>query len=118
MKISLQKIYDSHMSIRKLLSADLPVKTAFKLSRLAKELNGLFQDVEAQRIRLVEKYGEKDEKGHSQVTQENMEQFSKEITELFSEEVEVDFSPISIEELEGAKLSAFDMEGLSFLIME
>lgn len=117
MKLTLKEIYDSQPSMRKLLMIDFPIKTAFKLSRMSRKIGEIFQDLEAQRVKLVEKYGEESENG-STVKAENIEKFQEELNELLQEEEDLGIEPIPLEELADAKLSALDMMTLAPFLKE
>jgi len=118
MKVSLRNIYDSQTAIRKLVSADLPIKTAFRVTRMVRKINDIFQDVEKQRVALVEKYGEQAKDGNYKVKNENITMFQKDFSELLNEEVEVDIDQLLLEELSNIKISAVELQALEPFIKE
>ena len=78
--------------IKKVNDSDkLSPKTAYKFSRLVKELDTNFQTYNGKRLELITKYGEPDpeQEGVSKVSGENKDKFVKEFTELANEEFDV-----------------------------
>lgn len=116
MKTTLANIYNNWQAVGKLSAIDLPAKQAYGLARFLKEAGEHYEAVEKQRIKLVEKYGATNDSGQVTVTPEQMGDFVTEFNELLSVEVDV-FNPgLTLENLEGAKLSALTFFGLTWLI--
>ena len=64
MKITLGEIINGKNSLEKLISKEIKIKAAFKLSKLTKMINEEIQLYENQRGSLIKKYGgEPDDKG-------------------------------------------------------
>ncbi len=119
MKITLGEILNGKNSLEKLISKEIKIKTAFKLSKLAKMVTEEMQLYEEQRIGLVKKYGdEPDEKGATAVKPENNQKFIEELTELTGVEVELDFEPISVDELGDIEISAGDLSLIEKFLSE
>jgi len=117
MKIKIGLVIASQASLNKLLSLELPIKIAFRLNRLLKELQDPIKLAEDQRLVLVKKYGSEDEEsGQVRVTEANMAEFVKQVTELHEEEIEISFKPIDVEDLGDAKLSAFEVNALESFV--
>ena len=78
--------------MRKVNDSDkLSPKTAYKFSKLVRELDTNFQTYNGKRLELIAKYGEPDpeREGVSTVSGENKDKFVEEFTELANEEFEV-----------------------------
>jgi len=121
MKLKLMQIQNAMPALQKVLNAELPVKVAFRLSRLAKAVGDVAKDIEQQRANLVKKYGEEVEGGRPgdyRVLDENISQFQQEFGELLQEDVRLDTEPVKLEALEGVKLTAIDMVALEPFISE
>ena len=56
MKLKLSDIFQSKDSLVKLANSDLPIKTAYNLSKLVKKLNEEYQNLEDFRVELVRKH--------------------------------------------------------------
>ncbi len=118
MKITLKKLQRAQPAMQKLMNADLPIKSAFKLSRIAKVINDVFQDLEQQRTKLVQKLGAPSSQGFA-VKPENIQVFTEEFETLLGEEVEINIAPLSEDELllfEEVKLSAMDLVALESIL--
>ena len=77
------------------------------------------ETLEKSRIKLIEKYAEEKQEGKEmKVSDENNDVFQKEFTELLQEEVEIDFKPISVEDLGDISISTNDIIGLQKIFKE
>jgi hypothetical protein len=120
MKIKVGEIVASRESLAKLIGKELPVKAAFRLSRVVKTLNTELKDFEEQRMKLIQKYGEKKEGQEDTmiVKPENMEAFSTEMEALFTEEIEVSYEPVTVADLGNVQITPSDMVALEKFIVE
>ena len=118
MKVKLVEVYNSVSVMNKILDAQLPASIAFKLTKLLKSLNDEIKSIEDQRVKLVSKYGEKDENNSVSVSETNKESFMKEFGELLNTDIEIQWEPVSIEKFDGLNLSANDLLKVSFLFAE
>ncbi len=120
MKFTLQEIYNLGQSLGKLLSQELPIKTAYKLLKFSKECSSELQTLEKARVKLVKQYaGEKEEGKEVQVSDKNKEIFSKEFNDLLQEEVSIKFKPqLYINDFGDIQISAADLISLDKLIKE
>ena len=119
MKIKLATIRGGIESFKKLLTANLPIKLAYSLSKSVKKLEGEVKIVEEQRIALLKKYGTSpDEKGNVTVLPENIEFFVKDFNGLLEVEVDIDITPVKLSELGDIKLSAVDLSNLEGIVVE
>lgn len=116
MKATLANIYNNWTAIGKLSAIDLPAKQAYGLARFLKEAGEHYEAVEKQRIKLVEKHGATNDDGQVTVIPEKMGAFVSEFNELLSVEVDVFDPKLTLESLEGAKLSALTFFGLTWLV--
>ena len=109
MKLTLGELLNGKPALEKLVNLEISIKAAYKLSRIIRKLNEELQNFEEQRQKLVNQYGEPQENGNVIVTQENMEAFAKELNDLASLEIELDFEPVSLEELGDVKMKAAEL---------
>jgi hypothetical protein len=120
LKITLQKIVNAQGSLEKLLSKELPIKTAYRLGRAVSKLNSELTQFQESRKALIKKYGIEDGKGGFLIPEddaENRKKFETDIKELLEVEVEISgFSPVPIAELDGVKIAAMDMANLEEFI--
>lgn len=118
MRIQLKNLVNSQKSLNRIIDQDLPIATAYKLSKLAKAVREELSSIEEARIKLIQKYGE-DTEGSWKVKKENEPKFHEEMAELLDQEVELNCDPIKVADL-GASftLSAIDVANLDTLISE
>jgi hypothetical protein len=101
----LGEIFTSVEVLTEVMKQKLPVKAAYRLSRIADEINGEMKKMDEFRIKLIESLGEKGEDGNSKVKEENMPEFREKYAELMSTEVQLNIKPIPI-----SWLGDFDIE--------
>ncbi|WP_337872886.1 hypothetical protein [Ignavibacterium sp.] len=111
MKIKLKYIVENTEPIANLLKLELPVKTAYKLAKLSNTIQSELREFEQLRNNLIKKYGKQsgDEIKIEPTDKETFGKFSSEITELLETEIEINYTPINIDELGSIKLSAYDI---------
>ncbi|MCK5763630.1 MAG: hypothetical protein KAH05_05880 [Clostridiales bacterium] len=118
MKITLAEIKSLEDSLSKIFEKDVDIKVAYRLSSVLKRLSEEMEKLEESRIKLIKKYGTEDEETKSMtVLPEQSQIFIETFNDLMQLEIELDFEPILLDDLDGIKLSAKDILGLSsFLI--
>ena len=104
-------------SIDKLMSADFPVRRAYQLTKLLRQVRQELENTEAVRKKLVDKYADQEEGPGtiSRVKKENEPQFMEEFTELMETEIDIDIEDVlTLQDLEraGVVISAFDIDRL------
>ena len=127
MKIKMYQILEFENIYNKLKDEKMSVKTAYKFSKLTREIENerFFYQTKLQSI--IETYGEKDDEGNFVLTEDKngvqikkgeIEKCQREVAELTNLDVEINGIEISIEELENFKLTLQDMEILVPFIKE
>ena len=116
-KIKMSDLLNATETLQKLSQKELKARLALQISRLLKEGEREIQNFNEVRTNLINKYGEKDEKGEL-VTDENknckilndqIEIFSKELNELVDMEIEINANKIKIADLENMNFTPTDM---------
>ena len=115
--MKLKELVNLKPSLEKLIVQDLPIKIAYKLSKLVKRLNEEYVIYSKNKNNLFEKYGTK-EKEKITVKPENMKQFKKDLEELLEIEVKMNIDKIKLSDLNTIKISTIDMTNLDILIEE
>lgn len=120
MKIKLSELKNAEPSLRKLLNSEnLNVKIAYRLGRTTSKIDSELKQLEATRVRLVNKYGKKNKDGTITVKPDNMEKFTKEMETLLMMEINLELHPINVNELpEQTGLSPVDFNALNFLLTD
>ncbi len=119
---------DTISALNTLIDLDINAKTAFKLTRIIKELSSIVEDKVKMEKKILDKWVEKDENGQivlpkkedgtvieGSVNIVDVESFSKEMKELMDIENEIPFDRIEFDDLglETAKIK--DLIKLEFL---
>jgi hypothetical protein len=113
-KLTLREMRMMTPGLNAILGIDLPAKPAYWLARWLDRSSSEMKAVEGARLQLVKKYVGKDKDGkllrkkdkngkqlnQYDFTDENMEKFNKEFEKLLETEVEVDFKPIKLADLD------------------
>lgn len=105
MSITTEKALKAHLALQNLLKADTDNKfvfktaTRFKLAQNLRKLTPIQEDVEKERNGLIIRLGSIDEKGNTIVKQENVGAFQQGIQELLAVKVDVEFTPVKVDDL-------------------
>ena len=119
MKISLLNIVNSKNTLEKLASLSLPIKVAYRVSKLLSKVSSEFKDFEDSRIKLIRKFGTEKDDGNIEVSEENKVKFFAEMNELLNEEVELSFAPLELNSFpESCELSPAEMTTLELFFTE
>lgn len=115
-------------ALNSLIELDINATSAFRLTRIIKEISSIVEDKLATEKKILEKYVEKDSEGNTirpkdesgnvvedAVNITNVEEFSKEMNELMSVDNEVNFDKIKFEDLELKTAKVKDLIKLDFL---
>jgi hypothetical protein len=98
-------------------SLKLPIKVNFFLQKNKNLLTTLAQEIEKERIAIVEQYGQYNaETNQYTVPSETMEEALKSLEELFGIEQDVNINMVDIDALSNAELTTGQMECLLFMI--
>jgi hypothetical protein len=101
--------------LNKLASSSLPVKVAYKLSRLVDIAQSTGREIEEKRIEMIKTLGEyvKDAEGNDtqrlQVKAENEAEFTAAFDEILNAEKEIWYEPVTLDDIDAAKLSPNDI---------
>jgi hypothetical protein len=109
-------------TLNKLFAAQLPVKIAYRLSKVQKAISTESQKYQELRVGLIKKYGEKNEDGSSVVDENgnvkllegSMDELVEEMNELHDIDVEIP-GHVTIDEIEKIDLSSYDLSILEEL---
>ncbi len=121
MEVSLGQIYASFNLLNRIVDQKLPVRLAFRFTRLIRELNKEYTSLETLRDGLVKKYGEAGEdEGSFRVSDGNKDAFIADFKDLLEETVQVEWEMVSIEApgLEALSLTVRELNALGWLFTE
>jgi vacuolar-type H+-ATPase subunit I/STV1 len=118
-KVKLIDIYNSVPVMNKILETPMSASLAFQLNKLLKVLNDEMKSIEEERVKLVEKYGSKDDNSDAVVvSDENKNKFMSEFSELLGTDVTISWEPLSISKVDGLQLTVNEMSRIQFLFKE
>jgi hypothetical protein len=123
--IKLAQIINSEKALKNLLELKLPVKIAYKLSKLVDKMQPELKIFDEQKLSLVKKLGVATENpGEFQVLPKNMEEFREDLKKLLDIDVNLEFGEgkglekISLADLGDISISPQDLLVLNWLIQE
>ena len=115
-------------ALNKLIDLDINASVAFRLTRIIKEVSSIVDDKVKMERRILEKFSEKDESGTivqpkdeqgnvipGSVNITNMEDFSREMSDLMEIENEVPYDKINFDDLNLQTAKVKDLIKLEFL---
>jgi hypothetical protein len=97
--------------LAKLAKSELPLKLSYRLSKFLKSVQEELAVFEEKRIELVYKYAEKDVEGNIpdkknvRVAEGKIAEFTKEYSDLTELEVELDYKPFKLSELQSVNFT-------------
>lgn len=103
--LTLNDIFNAVPALREISTKEFPGSTTFKIARLIRELDKEIQLFEEERMKIANKYGEKDENGNL-IPQENgtikipddkVQECNEEFQALFNTQVEINANKLPIE---------------------
>lgn len=105
--LKISALVDATEVLQKLAQKSLKAKVAFQVSRLLKEADKEVKEFNDTRIKLINKYGEKDETGELKVDEtgncrippESMTEFNNEMSELLNSEIEINANKLNFDDL-------------------
>ena len=124
--VKLEEIVNGAEALKVLANKSLKGKTAYRVSRLLRELEKEFSLFNDTRGELIKKYGEKDENGELKVNEnseytiapENIQAFYNEINEILGNEVEINGNKIPLAEIGELDFTPNEMIALEPFIEE
>jgi len=125
-KVTINEILNSIAVFREISNKSLPVKIAYQVARIIRELDKENTTFDETRKRIIETYCERDENGNMKITDEGnvilkndtVEQCNKELEELLNTSLEINAELIQLDELEGINLTPNQILSISPFIQE
>lgn len=120
MKVKLQALFIAKPVFDKIFNTEVEAKTAYWLGKISSKLESHIKDIEAERLKLVEKYAddqtkEQKEKNVKSVGKK-MKEFADDFGKFLEQEKELDIQPISFDLLSSVKLSANDFKSIEVFV--
>lgn len=127
LEITLRELSAIIASLNNFVQVPIPAKYSWRLGRVMKSLQSEVDSFSDHRAKLFRKYGEEvkpeTEEQKAQGTQfkikpEHMEKFTKELNDLLSEIIEIEFDQIPISLIEDSKMTIADMVNLDLFFLD
>ncbi len=119
MKLSLLSIVNAKTTLEKLAGLSLPIKVAYRVSKILNKVGSEFKDFEDSRIKLIRKYGTEQEDGNIEVLDENKTKFFDEMNELLGEDIILDIPLLDLDAFpDSCELSPAEMSVLELFFSE
>lgn len=114
MKLTNGTIFNAQIALNKLSNADLPIKTAYAVKKNVDALKKQIAFINERRNELIRKYGKEDI--IDKEDKEAVAKFVNDFNEILEIEEEIEINTIDVEKLADVKLSASDLDMLSFML--
>lgn len=129
MKITNREIVKIFNGIRTIEEKKLPVKLGFAINKNVKAMRGIAEAYDAERTKILDKYGQKDEDGQLEISGDeyvltDKKAYAAEMNELLGIESELQVHTVTLDEIEKCDTEKFDaltpgeLEILEFMIEE
>ncbi len=119
--VKLKNIADMVQPIKRLMKQEVPVKAAYNIAKNIKKVDEEWSLIVQFGNSLVAKYGKENESGTPEIKSEDVEaikSYNDEIAQYLETEIELEYYPIPLSDLENCKLSVSDTMALEVLIEE
>lgn len=122
--LTLNDIFNAVPALREISTKEFPGSTTFKIARLIRELDKEIQLFEEERMKIANKYGEKDENGNL-ISQENgtikipdnkVQECNEEFQALFSTQVEINANKLPIEIFDSIEMTPTQAMNLEAIV--
>ena len=125
-KLKITDIINSVSTLKELMSKPLKSRVAYKVARLAREVENEYRLYDEKRVDLIKKFANHDENGELvvdeegsfSVADENVAEFRKELMELMDVEIELNVDKVSLDELDGCDFTPNEMANIMVFVEE
>ena len=116
-KIKLNDIVNATETFNKIMQQSFKGSLAFKIARLARELDKEMQTFNTERQKIIQKYGEKDENGELIVDEKGLVKFNKtnikeineEFNSLLNTELEINADKLPMDSIDNFEITPQEM---------
>lgn len=125
-EISVSTLVDCTETLNELIQKPLKIRTAYKIARLAREIQKELELFETTKVSLVKKYGELDENGkpvilengNYKIKSESSKEFLTEYQDMLTQKISLNIEPLSLEELEEERFTPQEISSIIDFIKE
>jgi len=124
--MTVQEMVDSVSILREINEKKMPAKTAYQFARIIREMENELKNFQNIRMKLVERYGKKDENGNLiqdedgnvEIFSEKKNDFKKEISDLMESKIQINCELINLNELLDNEFTPGEINQLFFCLKE
>ena len=122
--MTLNDIFNAVPALREISTKEFPGSVTFKIARLIRELDKEIQLFEEERVKIANRYGEKDENGNL-ISQENgtikipedkIQECNEEFQALFNTQVEINANKLPIEIFDSIEMTPTQAMNLEAIV--
>ena len=117
MEVKLLELRNSAGALQKLVDSDLKVRVSYKIAKLSKDVQEELEVLNKEIQKIYEKYGEEVPEG-IKVIEGKEEEAQKALEDLLQMRITLNHEEVTVEEIEDVKLTAREINDLSWLIKE
>lgn len=124
MKLSNRKIVENMQNLKAISQRQLPVKASYAIAKNIAHLESELKIYDKERLKIINKYAKKDEKGktiadkNGQVQFENADGWNRDINELLNIENDIEIRKFKLSELSGLNMSPAELQAIDYMIEE
>jgi hypothetical protein len=119
-KIKLSDVVNATETFNKIMQQSFKGSLAFKIARLARELDKEMQTFNSERQKIIQKYGEKDENGELKIDEngnvkfENskIQEINDEFNSLLNTELEINADKLPMDSIDAFEITPQEMLGI------
>ena len=119
-KVKLNDIVNSTETFNKIMQQSFKGSLAFKIARLARELDKEMQTFNSERQKIIQKYGEKgengelkvDENGNVRFENSKIQEINDEFNSLLNTELEINADKLPIDSIDAFEITPQEMLGI------
>ena len=122
--LTLNDIFNAVPALREISSKEFPGSTTFKIARLIRELDKEIQLFEEERMKIANKYGEKDENGNLiplengtiKISDDKVQECNEEFQALFNTQIEINANKLPIEIFDSIEMTPTQAMNLEAIV--
>ena len=115
--IKMNELLNATEALQNLSKKELKARLALSISRILKNAEGEIQNFNENRMNLIKKYGEKDDKGelittedgNCKIPDESIKEFSTELNDILDATIDINANKMTMEQLEDLDFTPKDM---------
>ena len=124
--ITLNELLDSVSVFRELSGKTLPIKAAYRIARLLRELDKESATFDESRRKIIDKYAQREENGEMKqneegniiIQQDKIEECNNELVELLNTTIEINAEPLPIDDFGDIEITPAQLVNLNSFIVE